>query len=150
MDPWISRSRCGGLARRAAFCVPLAGLSAAARAASDPVLAPVVVSATTYPQELTAALPGVSVITRRDIEASGANNLVTLLQQVAGVQIASYGGPGESSDIFMRGFSGPDVLVLIDGMPMNAQDASGNAYLNNLSTRQIERIEVIRGNVSAI
>ena len=134
----------------ASVVLAVATLGACAQAAAATQLTPIVVSATTYAQALTTALPGVSVITRRDIEDSGANNLITLLQQVAGVQIASYGGPGESADIFLRGFSGPDVLVLIDGMPMNAQDASGNAYLSNLSTREVERVEIIRGNVSAI
>lgn len=125
-------------------------LGAGAHADPGVVLPPVVVSASTFPQPLSAALPSVSVLTREDIEASGARNLTTLLRQVAGVQITSAGGPGQSGNIFIRGFSGPDVLVLIDGVPMNAQDSTGNAYLSNLQTSQIERVEIIRGNVSAI
>lgn len=113
-------------------------------------LPPVVVSATGYPQALSQALPSVSVITREQIEASGAQNLTTLLQQVAGVQVTSNGGPGQTGNVFLRGFGGPDVLVLLDGVPMNAQDATGVAYLNNFTTDQIQRIEIIRGNVSAI
>ncbi|WP_297913929.1 TonB-dependent receptor [Thiomonas sp.] len=123
---------------------------AGAQAQSAVVLPPVVISASTYAQPLSAALPSVSVLTRRDIEDSGAHNLTTLLRQVAGVQITSSGGPGQSGNVFIRGFSGPNVLVLLDGVPMNAQDATGNAYLSNLQASQIERIEVIRGNVSAI
>ncbi|MFZ5488633.1 MAG: TonB-dependent receptor domain-containing protein [Pseudomonadota bacterium] len=113
-------------------------------------LPPVVVSATGYPQPLSQALPSVSVITREQIEQSGAQNLTTLLQQVAGVQVTSNGGPGQSGNVYLRGFGGPDVLVLLDGVPMNAQDATGVAYLNNFTTDQIQRIEIIRGNVSAI
>ena len=127
-----------------------AAVCAGAHAQSALVLPPVVVSAATYAQPLGAALPSVSVLTREDIESSGARNLTTLLRQVAGVQITSAGGPGQSGNVFIRGFSGPNVLVLLDGVPMNAQDASGNAYLSNLQTAQIERVEVIRGNVSAI
>ncbi|MBU6439106.1 MAG: TonB-dependent receptor [Betaproteobacteria bacterium] len=123
---------------------------ACAHAQTAVVLPPVVVSASTYAQPLSAALPSVSVLTREDIETSGAHNLSTLLRQVAGVQMTSAGGPGQSGNVFIRGFSGPNVLVLLDGVPMNAQDSTGNAYLGNLQTRQIERVEVIRGNVSAI
>lgn len=108
------------------------------------------VSATGYPQLLSSALPSVSVITREQIQQSGAQNLTTLLQQVAGVQVTSNGGAGQSGNVYLRGFGGPDVLVLLNGVPMNAQDSTGTAYLNNFTTEQIQRIEIIRGNVSAI
>ncbi|OZB70668.1 MULTISPECIES: TonB-dependent receptor [unclassified Thiomonas] len=135
-----------------AAAISLAGLNAQAQTApaDATTLPPVVVSATGYPQPLADALPGVSVITREQIEQSGAQNLTTLLQQVAGVQVTSNGGPGQSGNVYVRGFGGPDVLVLLDGVPMNAQDATGVAYLNNFTTDQIQRIEIIRGNVSAI
>jgi len=129
------------------------GLSAQAQTTSPSdatTLPPVVVSASGYPQPLASALPSVSVITREEIEQSGAQNLPTLLQQVAGVQVTSNGGPGQSGNVYVRGFGGPDVLVLLDGVPMNAQDTTGASYPNNFTTDQIERIEIIRGNVSAI
>ncbi|MHB0922002.1 MAG: TonB-dependent receptor, partial [Thiomonas delicata] len=112
-------------------------------------LPPVVVSAATYPQPLSSALPSVSVITREQISESGAQNITTLLQQIAGVQLTSNGGPGHTSTIYVRGFGSTDlgVLVLLDGVPLMPQDASGSAgYLENLTTDQIQRIEVIRGN----
>ncbi len=136
-----------------ALSIGLMGLSAQAQTmppSDATTLAPVVVSATGYPQPLSSALPSVSVITREQIEESGAQNLTTLLQQVAGVQVTSNGGPGQSGNVYLRGFGGPDVLVLLDGVPINAQDSTGTAYLNNFTTDQIQRIEVIRGNVSAI
>ena len=135
-------------------CLPVALCCAGAHAQTVPgnaaLLPPVVVSATGYPQPMSTALPSVSVITREQIKDYGAQNLTTLLQQVAGVQVTSNGGPGQSGNVYVRGFSGPDVLVLLDGVPLNAQDSTGVAYLNNLTTDQIQRIEVIRGNVSAI
>ena len=139
---------------RAVWVVALGLTALNAQAQSAPseaaALPPVVVSATGYPQSLAKALPSVSVITREQIEQSGAQNLVTLLQQVAGVQVATNGGAGQPSNVFVRGFGGADVLVLLDGVPMNAQDATGTAYLNNFTTDQIQRVEIIRGNVSAI
>ncbi|MGA8010333.1 MAG: TonB-dependent receptor [Thiomonas sp.] len=130
----------------------LAALSAHAQTAMPDAAAlpPVVVSATGYPQPLSDALPSVSVITREQIEQRGAQNLTTLLQQIAGVQVATNGGPGQASNVFVRGFGGTDVLVLLDGVPMNGQDSTGTSYLNNFTADQIQRIELIRGNVSAI
>jgi vitamin B12 transporter len=145
--PKIARSR---LRPRVAAFVVLAGSGSAVHAAPATALAPVVVSSTTYPEPLTSSLPSVSVITRDEIAASGAPNLTTLLRQATGVEITSYGGTSQAGNVFIRGFSGPDVLVLVDGVAINAQDASGNAYLSNLQTRQIERVEIVRGNVSAI
>ncbi|CDW95694.1 TonB-dependent receptor domain-containing protein [Thiomonas sp. OC7] len=135
-----------------AAAISLVGLNAQAQTApaDATTLPPIVVSATGYPQPLANALPSVSVITREQIGQSGAQNLTTLLQQVAGVQVTSNGGPGQSGNVYVRGFGGPDVLVLLDGVPMNAQDTTGVAYLNNFTADQIQRIEIIRGNVSAI
>ncbi len=142
-----------------AFHVSLALLSLAAivtpAIAADPPsgLSTVVISAATFPQPLAQALPSVSVLTRVQIERSGVKNLSTLLQRIAGVQITSNGGPGHTATPYLEGFGGTDagVLILLDGVPLTAEDASGGGdYLENLTTDQIERIEVIHGNVSAI
>ncbi len=119
-------------------------------AETAPTLAPIVVSATGFPQTIDDALASVSVIDRSAIAASGLHDVPTLLATLADVQVTSNGGMGQSGNVFVRGFGGPDVLVLLDGVPMNAQDSTGVAYLNNLDADQIERIEVVRGNVSAI
>ena len=132
----------------------LAALATPAIAADSPSgLSTVVISAATFPQPLTQALPSVSVLTRVQIERSGEKNLSTLLQRIAGIQITSNGGPGHSATPYLEGFGGTDagVLILLDGVPLTAEDASGGGdYLENLTTDQIEHIEVIHGNVSAI
>ncbi len=142
--------------RRLATLLLAAGGCAVAhaqQAASPQQLPPVVVSAATFSQPLSQALPSTSVITRRQIVNSGASNLTTLLQRIAGVQLTFNGGPGQTSTTYVRGFGSTDlgVLVLLDGVPLTAQDTSGSAgYLQNLGTDQIQRIEIVRGNVSAI
>jgi vitamin B12 transporter len=40
--------------------------------------------------------------------------------------------------------------VLLDGVPLTKQDASGAVSIEHLALDQIERIEIVRGNVSAI
>lgn len=130
------------------------GLPVAARATDSPgSLTPVIISASTFPQPLAQALPTVSLITRTQIEQSGTKNLTTLLQRVAGIQVTSNGGPGQPATTYIEGFGSIDagVLVLIDGVPITPEDASGGGnYLQNITTDQIQRIEVIHGNVSAI
>ena len=112
----------------------------------------VVIAAAPFPQTLAQTLPGVSALTRAQIEQSGVKNLTTLLQQIAGAQITSSGGPGRPATTGLEGFGGVDarVLVLLHGLPVTPQDASGGSnYLENLITDQIQRIAVIHGNVAA-
>ncbi len=101
-------------------------------------------------QLLGSALPHTSVISREDIERSQAIDLVTLLQREAGLQRTQNGGIGTVSSVFMRGAPALQTLVLIDGVPQNKQDASGSVSLEHLMLDNIERVEIVRGNVSAI
>jgi len=137
----------------AALALALRLLGPAAAAELPGAVTPVVISATTFPQPLAQTLPTVSVISRKEIKDSGAKNLTTLLQRVAGVQITASGGPGQPATTYLEGFGGIDagVLVLLNGVPITPEDASGGGnYLENITTDQIRRIEVIHGNVSAI
>ncbi|MCU0924975.1 MAG: TonB-dependent receptor [Hydrogenophaga sp.] len=109
-----------------------------------------VVTATRSTQLLSAAVPHTTVITRDDIERSQASDLVTLLQREAGLQRTQNGGVGTVSSVFMRGAPSLQTLVLIDGVPLNKQDASGAVSLEHLMLDNVERVEIVRGNVSAI
>jgi vitamin B12 transporter len=110
----------------------------------------VVVTANRTGQLLTEALPHTTVITSQDIVRSQAVDVGQLLQREAGVQITQSGGRGTAASLFIRGASATQVLVLIDGVPITKQDASGAVSLEHLMLEQVERIEVVRGNVSAI
>ena len=110
----------------------------------------VVVTASRNEQLLGSALPHTSVISREDIERSQATDLVTLLQREAGLQRTQNGGIGTVSSVFMRGAPALQTLVLIDGVPQNKQDASGSVSLEHVMLDNIERVEIVRGNVSAI
>jgi vitamin B12 transporter len=90
------------------------------------------------------------VLTREDIERSQALDVPALLQREAGVAFANNGGRGKSTSVFVRGASTRQVLVLLDGVPLNKQDASGSVSLEHVMLDAVERIEVVRGNVSAL
>jgi len=135
------------------FCASaLAALAAFPVLAQTPssTLSEVVVTASRNEQLLGSALPHTSIISRQDIERSQASDLVTLLQREAGLQRTQNGGMGTVSSVFMRGAPSLQTLVLIDGVPQNKQDASGAVSLEHLMLDNIERVEIVRGNVSAI
>ncbi|MBI3368368.1 MAG: TonB-dependent receptor, partial [Burkholderiales bacterium] len=95
-------------------------------------------------------MPHTTVLTRDDIERSQAVDLAALLACEAGVQFASNGGRGTATTLFVRGAPTRQVLVLVDGVPLSRQDATGQVGIEQLMLDQIERIEVVRGNVSAL
>ena len=121
-----------------------------AQDASTPPLAETVVTATRNPLPLSAAMHHTTVISREDIERSQASDLITLLQREAGLQRTQNGGVGTVSSVFLRGAPSLQTLVLVDGVPLNKQDASGAVSLEHLMLDNIERVEIVRGNVSAI
>lgn len=128
----------------------LASFSSHAQTSPSPTLIETVVTATRSPQLLSATMHHTTVISREDIERSQATDLVTLLQRDAGLQRTQNGGVGTVSSVFMRGAPSLQTLVLIDGVPLNKQDASGAVSLEHLMLDNIERVEIVRGNVSAI
>jgi len=109
-----------------------------------------VVTANRSQQLLTEALPHTTVLGRDVIERSQAPDLPTLLASEAGFQFTQNGGPGTTSNLFLRGSASLNVLVLIDGVPQTRQDTTGTVSLEHIMLDQVERVEVVRGNVSAI
>ena len=117
---------------------------------STKLLPPVVVTATRTEQLQTDALPHTTVISASDIKNSQAVDVVTLLRREAGLQLTQSGGLGGASGIFMRGTANNQSLILIDGVPMTKQDATGGVSIEQLMLDQIDRVEIVRGNVSSI
>lgn len=124
----------------------LAGLSLSLAFAQDDA---VVVTATRFPQPRSQTLQSVTVITAEDIAQSGQQTLPELLQALGGVEIASNGGFGQPASVFMRGANAGHTLVLVDGMRF-ASATTGTAALENIPLAQIERIEVVPGQLSSL
>ena len=120
-------------------------------AATD-TLDEIVVTATRVAQPLKQSLSSATVITQQDIKDSQAVDVRTLLRGVAGVEISSPGGYGKSSltgDVYLRGGDGTHALVLLDGVRISSA-TTGTTEIEQLMLDQIERIEVVRGNVSSL
>jgi vitamin B12 transporter len=125
---------------------PIIGLFAVAPVcAVEGELQPTIeVTATRVAETVDASLADVSIITRRDIEASGSVDLIDLLRLQAGVDVARSGGAGEQTGVFIRGTNANHVLVLIDGVRVASSNTGAFAF-ENLPLDAIERIEIVRG-----
>ncbi|MDE1182916.1 TonB-dependent receptor [Paraburkholderia sp.] len=147
------------VARLAAAGLPLAGgaLSAHAQtrtAADDPptaatTLTPVVVTADRAPQSLADTIAQTTLFDAQDIADTSATDLPGLLQFAPGAQITRTGGPGSTASLLLRGASSTQSLLLIDGVRVDSVSL-GNAQLAQLPLDQIDRVEVVNGNVSAL
>lgn len=128
----------------------LAALPGAHAQTTTPALDATVVTAARSEQLLVDALPHTTLIARDAIERSQAPDLPSLLVREAGFQFTQNGGPGTAASLFLRGSASLQVLVLIDGVPLTKQDTSGTVSLEHLPLAHIDRVEIVRGNVSAI
>ncbi len=109
----------------------------------------VVVTATRSAQSLNKSLADSTVLTEQAIRQSAAPDVLTLLRNLAGVEIAQSGGVGGNSSIFLRGTNSNHVLVLLDGVRISSA-TTGTTALEHLLPSQLARIEVVRGNVSSL
>jgi len=130
-----------------AAALALIPLSAAAQPAPEDDA--VVVTATRTEQRVRDAIPHATIITASEIRDSGAVDLPTLLRREAGFEFSQNGGIGTTSSTFLRGAATNQVLVLIDGMRASSL-TTGATALDQLMLDQIERVEVVRGNVSSL
>lgn len=110
---------------------------------------PVVISAALVEQKLSEVIPSVTVITRQDIDQSGALSLADLVRSEPGVEIGRNGGLGGLTSFFLRGAESRNVLILIDGVRMR-DGVTQAALAEHIPLGLVERIEIVRGNVSAL
>ncbi|MCQ4321030.1 TonB-dependent receptor plug domain-containing protein [Stutzerimonas stutzeri] len=107
-----------------------------------------VVTATRTEQALS-RIASTSVITREQIVRSQARSIAELLRGLAGANVASSGGHGKASAVYVRGASSQQLLVLVDGVKIGSA-TSGGAALENIPVEQLERIERVRGPRSSL
>ncbi len=118
-------------------------------APEEPVeLGQVVVTATKTEVPLKNVAASVTVITKEEIEARQATEIPSLLREVPGLNVTQQGSRGSTTTVFPRGGESNFNMVLIDGVKVN--DAGGFFDFGDLSTDNIERIEIIRGPHSAL
>ncbi|RLB94595.1 MAG: TonB-dependent receptor, partial [Deltaproteobacteria bacterium] len=93
----------------------------------------------------------VTVITTEEIQAKGYLTVEEVLKGSPGIDVKANGGPGTLTSVSIRGADSKNTLVLIDGIMVNDASAiSRQADLANLTTDNIERIEIVRGPQSVL
>lgn len=86
----------------------------------------------------------ITIITKEEIEAHQWRFVNDALRHVPGLTLVQSGSPGKVTSVFLRGAAASQVMVLIDGIPINNPYAGGVNF-EDLTTDNIERIEVLRG-----
>ncbi|HWY41047.1 MAG TPA: TonB-dependent receptor plug domain-containing protein, partial [Chthoniobacterales bacterium] len=109
----------------------------------------VVVSATRFDIPLDQSPASVSVIDSQDLDNKQIERVSDALREVPGLNVVQTGTPGQLTSVFMRGLPSQDMQVLLDGIPIN-QGLAGQFDFANLTTDNIDRIEVARGPQSTI
>lgn len=109
----------------------------------------VVTSAARTSQVVTDALNSTTLISRADIDSATVSDVASLLRQQVGISIRQNGTQGSVTGIAIRGGEPRHTLVLIDGVPLSSL-SSGQAAIEQIPLSMIDRIEVVRGNVSAL
>ncbi|MDD5015282.1 MAG: TonB-dependent receptor [Atribacterota bacterium] len=109
----------------------------------------IVVIASKYPEKILDSVASVEVISEEEIKAAQAENLADILSTIAGLEINDYGDAAGIKSISIRGSSTEQVLIMLDGRPMN-DPQTGQIDLGQIPASIIEKIEIYRGPASAI
>ena len=91
-----------------------------------------------------------SVVDRPLIEQRQSVFAADLLQDVPGVAVSRTGTYGSQTQVRMRGGEANQVMVMIDGIKANDLAFGDEFNFANLTTYDVERIEVVRGPQSAL
>ncbi len=73
-----------------------------------------------------------------------AKDVAALVSTAPGVAVLNYGGLGQLATIQIRGSTADDVLILLDGLPLNTA-AGGAVDLSTIPASWIGRLDVARG-----
>ena len=87
----------------------------------------------------------ITIISSKVIKQSPATNLAELLQQEAGIDVRRQGVNGMQADLYIRGGSFDQTLLLIDGIKVEDPQTGHHTLNMALPLEVIERVEIIKG-----
>ena len=146
------------VAQRSACCkaalLPALAMAMALGVAAEPVQVPdsVEVSASRLPQAPAGLAQSVKVLDRAAIEASGATTLAQLLSREANILVDNAPASGRFGSLYLRGADPSYTAIVLDGVTLNDPTGTRGAAVNLslLDLANIERIEIVSGNASAV
>ena len=134
------------LATLAVLAIGVPAYAQTTKPSSAPLLDDVVVTGTRSERRMADTPVATEVITRDEIEASGAINVADLLTSRTGIEVFSaLHGEG----VRLQGLDSKHVLILLDGRRVTGR-LSGTVDLTRFPIEQIERVEIVRGGSSAL
>jgi vitamin B12 transporter len=112
----------------------------------------VILTANKYAKKQSETGKVVTVINRQQLEKNGGKTLSELLNTVAGTTIiGANNNLGTNQTASIRGAAAGNVLILVDGIPVNDPSVISNYFdLNFLNLDQVERIEILKGGQSTL
>lgn len=117
--------------------------------ASDIELEKIVVTPSRIKEPYVESGRKIDIVSNHHLKHLNPKNVSEVLEDIAAVNISDYGSQGAQKTISMRGSTAAQVLVLIDGRPINSP-RSGDIDLSTIPLDNIERVEVLRGPASSI
>ncbi len=134
----------------------LAAQAALAQNPSTPATPPdvetLVVTGSREPMPLESTPASVTVITREEIKRGAYTSLVDVMRHLPGIHLDEPGSRGSRASLYTRGLDPNQTVVMIDGVRVNdpTNDRGGSFDFSTLDPASIERIEIVRGPVSAV
>ena len=114
-------------------------------------LTDVVVTATRTETSTLEIASSISVIDSADIANTNGIDLTGLLKGQYGLTMSQSGGPGQLSQVLVRGANPEHILVEIDGVKINQPDDVNNSTdFSYISLDDVQRIEILRGPQSTL
>jgi len=112
----------------------------------------IVVTASATPRKRSDLTSSLTVVGEREIERSRYDNVSELLRHVPGVHLDQPGSRGGRSSVYLRGLDPNQTVILVDGIRLNDpnNNLGGSFDLSTLDTDNVERIEIVRGPLSAV
>jgi iron complex outermembrane receptor protein len=89
-------------------------------------------------------------VSKEEINNSTATNVSELLQQIAGIDIRRRGIEGMQADLYIRGGSFDQTLLLIDGIKVEDPQTGHHTMNMTLPLEVIEKIEITKGSAGRI
>lgn len=112
----------------------------------------VIVTANRLPQKQSSTGKIVTVINQETLQRNAGKTLSEVINSQAGIFInGATNNLGTNPDIYFRGASAGNTLILIDGIPVGDPSNISNTFdLNMIAVSEIERVEILKGAQSTL
>lgn len=111
-------------------------------------LAEIVITPTRVATPRASVAAAVTVLDGERLRERGITSVGDALREVVGATVVQSGSFGALTSLFLRGGESDYTSVLVDGVPLN--DPGGAINLADLTTDNVDRIEIVRGPASVL